>query len=497
MLLSELFRDVQVALRGADVEVSALVYDSRRTTPGSLFAALEGSASDGHAFIADALERGATAILCRRDVDTARASRVLSDHTRLALASAARRFYADPAAKLIMVGVTGTNGKTTTTHLVESMLLAAGLPPGLIGTLGSRHHGLTHATGLTTPESVDLVALIDAMRQSGVKAVAMEVSSHALAQERVAGLSFDVGVFTNLTHDHLDYHKTLEAYFAAKARLLHERLKPHGTAVLNLDDAQVATLARALPGRRVLGFSKTRRDAQIYPEALTLDAHGITARVHTPTRTLELRSPLVGGFNVENVLAAVAVGEALALSDEVMIQGLAALEAVPGRLEPVHSNGPLVLVDYAHTPDALSKALAAARGITQGKLVCVFGCGGDRDPHKRPLMGEVAAAHADWVVVTSDNPRHEDPAAIIAAIEMGLRGQRRRASNRLGDDAYCVEPDRRAAIRTAAAAAGKGDVILLAGKGHETYQVMGDDKRPFDDRAEARAALAAAGWETT
>ncbi|MBI3178632.1 MAG: UDP-N-acetylmuramoyl-L-alanyl-D-glutamate--2,6-diaminopimelate ligase [Deltaproteobacteria bacterium] len=490
MRLRDLFRDVPVAIRGKDTDISALICDSRRATPGSLFAALMGEVSDGHAYIADAVGRGATAVLCQREVDTRSATRVLSDNTRLALAVAARRFYADPSAALVMVGVTGTNGKTTTVHLVESMLEAHGMPPGIIGTLGSRHHGVTVETGLTTPESVDLVALIDSMRQSGVTAVAMEVSSHALAQERVAGLTFDVGVFTNLTHDHLDYHKTLDAYFKAKARLFHERLKPNGAAVLNFDDASVAALAGALPGARVLGFAKTERGpGVIYPETLSLDARGIAARVRTPSRTLDIHSPLVGGFNVENLLAAVAVGEALRMPDQAMVRGIAALKAVPGRLEPVRSNGPLVLVDYAHTPDALNKALAAARGVTAGRLMCVFGCGGDRDPHKRPLMGEVAARQADRVFITSDNPRREDPAAIIAAIEKGVAAQGRRD--------YHVHLDRRQAIGAAVKAASPGDVVLLAGKGHETYQIIGSDKLPFDDRQEARAALEAAGWETT
>lgn len=488
MKLSELFAGQDVRIEGADVDASALVYDSRKLVPGALFAALRGSKRDGHELAAAAVTAGATSVLCERPVDVGAATRVLAHDSRRALALCAKRFFGAPSDHLTMVGVTGTNGKTTTTHLVQAILAAAGETTGLIGTLGIELGGRTVETGMTTPESVDLLAILADMLRQGARAVAMEVSSHALAQERVAGVDYDVGVFTNLTHDHLDYHGTLDAYFEAKARLMRERSKRGGHAVLNFDDPRV----RALGDERAWTFSaRGAAAARVRAEAVRLSLEGTSMTVAAPGLAFEIASPLVGRFNVENLLAAVSAALALGISPEVIARGVAGMCAVPGRLERVSGAGePLVVVDYAHTPDALEKALTTLREVARGRLVCVFGCGGDRDPHKRGPMGEVAARHADLAVVTSDNPRTEDPRHIVEAIEAGLRGAGARPSAGADTDGYLVELDRAAAIELAVGQSRPGDVVLIAGKGHETYQIVGEVKRPFDDREVARAALA-------
>ena len=498
MRLSELFAGEAVEMSGGDPEIAALVSDSRRVTRQSLFAALPGARADGHEHIGAAVEKGAAAVLCERPVPTLKAARILASNSRLALAHAARRFYGDPAARLLMVGITGTNGKTTTVHLLESILAAAGQKPGIIGTLGTRYAGHEEETGLTTPDSISLVALLDRMASAGITAVAMEVSSHSLAQERVAGVSYDAAIFSNLTHDHLDYHGTLDAYFAAKARLFDERLKPNGAAALNLDDPRVRALAARLEPERLFGFTVDNPNdelARIKVEHLTLGPAGADLEVHTPAGTLRLHSPLVGRFNVANVMAAVAAAVGLGLPLEAIRRGAEALKAVPGRLERVSGNGaPLVLVDYSHTPDALAKALAAVREVTSGRLFCLFGCGGDRDPLKRPVMAQVANRGADWSVLTNDNPRSEEPQAIAAGIEQGFVTAGASRSREPRANSYWVELDRAAAIRLVVSAARPGDAVLLAGKGHETYQIVGAEKRPFDDRAHGRAALEAAGF---
>jgi len=499
MQVSELFAGSSVERRGPDAEVSALVYDSRKAGPGSLFAALRGTHVDGHAHIPAALAAGASAILMESwgAADTHAAAYpgvawLRAADSRLALAQAAARLCGDPAARLKLVGVTGTNGKTTTVHLLEGIFAAAGLAPGIVGTLGSRHRGadgrlIEVRGGLTTPESVELTRLLADMADAGTQAVAMEVSSHALAQHRVGGLAFDVGVFTNLTHDHLDYHATLEAYFAAKALLVRRYLKDGGTAVLNIDDPRVAALAdERLAGERVVAFS-SRADARarVFVTRTTHRRDGITLELQVDGASWQVVSPLLGMFNVENILAAVATAVALDLPADAVAAGVAGVVSVPGRLEKVSRPGePLVLVDYAHTPDALTKALAAVRDATPGRLLCVFGCGGDRDPDKRGAMGEAAAASCDFTVVTNDNPRSEDPALIADAIEAGLR----RAGREVQRD-YVVVLDRADAIAHALGQATPRDTVLIAGKGHEDYQIIGGERRFFDDRVQAREVL--------
>jgi len=497
--VSELFAGETAEIIGPDVDVIALAYDSRQVAAGTLFAALCGVHADGHDHVAAAVAAGATAVLCERPVADPGAATVIEvSNSRLALARAARRLHADPAGRMRTIGITGTNGKTTTVHLVEAILAAAGEQPGIIGTLGTRFAGREHDVGLTTPESIDLVALLADMAAAGTTTVAMEVSSHALAQERAAGVDFDVAVFTNLTQDHLDYHGSLDDYFAAKSRLFLERLKPGARTVLNVDDPWVSSLASKLSQGRIVGFSLTGCTApwcRVSPRRVRLDRDGIHMGVRLPDDRLELHSPLLGRFNVANILAAVAVAEALDIDREAIVRGVANLRAVPGRLERVGGEGaPLVLVDYAHTPDALAKVLPAVREVTAGRVICVFGCGGDRDQDKRPKMGEVVGRLADWSVLTTDNPRHEDPMTILNEVEPGLvrAGVERSAECRAGS--FHVEVDRARAIELAVAAATPEDAVLIAGKGHEPYQVVGADKRPFDDRAHARTALLAAGF---
>lgn len=471
-----------------ELEIAGVAHLAAQVQPGWLYVAWAGARADGHAFIAEALARGAVCILAQQPQPPLPVPVLLAADPRPLLAHAAARLQGDPAAHLTLIGVTGTNGKTTTTHLVESVLLAAGRRPGIIGTVGSRFAGQQEDAALTTPDAVALAALLARMRTAGVDSVAMEVSSIALDQSRVAGLRFDLAVFTNLTQDHLDYHGSMDAYLAAKAGLL-KHLKAGGRAIFNRDDGALGALSAA----SAWGFSR-RADvgAEVHlcaPAVLRTD--GIQLQVQTPAGVCEIDSPLAGDFQVENLLATVAIGVALQIPLATVSAGLATAQGAPGRMQVVsRADEPRVLVDYAHTPDALAKALAAARSGLVGRLLCVFGCGGDRDPSKRAPMGR-AAAVADWCVLTSDNPRREDPARIAEAVVVGLRaaGGRLQVAPSAALGGYCVEPDRRAAIARAVAAATVDDLVLVAGKGHETYQIVGTEVRELDDRVEARRAL--------
>jgi UDP-N-acetylmuramoyl-L-alanyl-D-glutamate--2,6-diaminopimelate ligase len=481
--LTRVFAGQDVRIDGRDVDVTALAYDSRRVGPGSLFAAIPGAKSDGHAFIEQAVKQGAVAILCERDVDTKGATKIIAKDARKALSLAAKRFFGAPSEQLTMVGVTGTNGKTTTTYLIASILEAAGLTTGVIGTLGVKLGTTTIETGLTTPESLELQSALATMLKKGAKAVAMEASSHALAQGRVEGVAYDVGVFTNLTHDHLDFHGTLDNYFEAKARLFTEHLKSNGKSVINIDDPRGAELAERLrrAGKTVVTVSASGQAADVSARAIDLRLQGLRFDAHTSEGILRIESPLVGRFNVENLSLAVGTALALGVGTGTIMKALRTRGVVPGRLERVQGNGPVVLVDYAHTPDALEKALSTLREFTTKPIVCVFGAGGDRDPVKRAPMGAAVAKLADVPVVTSDNPRSEDPRAITDAIEKGM-----------GDKPRTVELDRRKAIDFAIhEAVRKNGVVLIAGKGHETYQQIGSEKHPFDDREVAGKVLAA------
>ena len=473
--------------------VTGVAYDSRKVEPGECFVAVAGFKQDGRRFIADALARGAALVVAEGDDPLAGrpTPRVLVPAAREALARLADAYWGHPSRALTLVAVTGTNGKTTTSFLVEALLRAAGHRTGLIGTIQYRVGEQAVEASQTTPEAVELQALLARMRDGGVTGAAMEVSSHALALSRVAGTEFDVAVFTNLTQDHLDFHGTLEEYARAKRRLFEALAaggKPRRTAVVNIDDPAGAEMVRGLP-LATLRFGLRSAPGgvpEIRPRAFTSGLDGIHLDVETPRGALTIASPLVGEHNVMNLLGAVGVGLALEIPLPTVGAALSAVTAVPGRFERVEAGQPfLVVVDYAHTPDALERVLTTARRLVPGggRLAAVFGCGGDRDRGKRPIMGEIAARIADRVWVTSDNPRTESPEAIVEEVLVGVARVAGSAGRHVG------MPDREAAIHGALGWARAGDVVVIAGKGHETYQVVGSTALPFDDRAVARAFL--------
>lgn len=466
--------------QAAATPVRAIRHRSGDVAPGDLFACLVGARTDGHEFAADAVARGAAALITEHPLDLPVPQALVPD-SRVAMGLAAVRAEGDPSAHLTVVGITGTNGKTTSAYLMRAVLEAAGVSCGLMGTVEIRVGGVSSVPTHTTPESVEIQALLSAMLAAGDAACAMEVSSHALVQHRVAGVRFSAALFTNLTRDHLDYHGDEESYFQAK-RALFTRPEGQGDnppGAVNMDDAAGRRLAAELP---VLGFGIDAPDADVAPQSVDLGVGGFTARVRTPRGPLDITSSLRGRFNVSNVLGVVAVGELLGLDHAAVAAGIAALRGVPGRLEPIEAGQPFqVLVDYAHTPDSLENVLRTTRDLAgRGRLIVVFGCGGDRDAGKRPQMGAIGRALSDVCIVTSDNPRSEDPEAIIRDIVAGA-----------GDGAahLVVEPDRRVAISLAVQAAAPGDVVLIAGKGHESGQEIAGVITPFDDRAVARQAL--------
>ena len=465
----------------AGIASAGLCADSRSVQPGDAFIALRGARHDGLAHLAEVHARGAVAVLVDKE-------RVMPEGAPLPLVpvenlasragAIAATFYGDPSRHLDVIGVTGTNGKTTTTQLIAQALLHAGMSCGVIGTLGSGFPGQLRDTSHTTPDAVTLQRLLADLRREGARAVAMEVSSHALALGRVEALHIDTAVFTNLTHDHLDFHGSIEAYGAAKARLFTHPGLRH--AVVNLDDPFGRHIHAMLDeGIERTGFSIGGNGADIRAADVEYRSDGIRARVEARGEEGELRLPLVGRFNLENALAVTGALLARGMPLAEVLSALAAVRPVAGRMERV-GDTPLVLVDYAHTPDALEQSLRAARAHCRGRLWCVFGCGGDRDRSKRPLMGRIAREHADEVVVTSDNPRSEDPLAIIAGICDGIP-----------DRGVIREADRRAAIFRAIGDAGPADCVLIAGKGHENYQESAGIRLAFSDATVAREALAA------
>jgi UDP-N-acetylmuramoyl-L-alanyl-D-glutamate--2,6-diaminopimelate ligase len=476
----------------ADPEVARVTGDSREVVPGAVFFALPGAVRDGHEFVPEAVRRGALAVVAERPVPAA-VPVLLAPSSRRAMALAAANFHGRPGDALLLAGVTGTNGKTTVTWLVEACARAAGLPAGLMGTVVHRWPGTERSAAHTTPESTTIQALLAEMRSAGARAAVLEASSHALAQERLAGLRFRAAGFTNLTRDHLDYHGDMERYFAAKRRLFLEHLAPDGVAVVNVRDPWGARLADQLgPGPTVWRYGGRLQDA-LHAEEVVAGTSGMSMTLQTPAGPLSLRSPLVGPHNLENLLCAAGVALALGIPRDAVERGLSESHGAPGRLERFTARGLSVFVDYAHTDDALARALQALRALAPRRIVCVFGCGGERDHGKRPLMGEAAARGADVVIVTSDNPRSEAPLDIIGEILPGLEraGLRRLSADALCQDGkgYAVEPDRRSAIALAVAAGREGDVVLVAGKGHEATQVVGRERLPFSDRDEVRRAL--------
>jgi UDP-N-acetylmuramoyl-L-alanyl-D-glutamate--2,6-diaminopimelate ligase len=467
--------------------VSGIADDSRKVEPGHCFVAVPGLRQDARRFIPEAVQRGATLVITEGaglpDIPVAQ---VLVPSARAALGRAADAYYGHPSRRLTVVGITGTNGKTTTSYLVEALLQTRGLRTGVIGTIQYRIGDRTLPAGQTTPDALALQSMLASMYAEGVRGVAMEVSSHALALARVDELTFDVAVFTNLTQDHLDFHGTLDDYRRAKRRLfelLEGSPKAGRTAVVNSDDPSAAEMTRGLTVP-VLTFGLGPGAAiRVGEWASTLE--GVRLVAATPRGPVELRSPLIGEHNVMNLLGAVATGIALGLTPATIAQALGRVGTVPGRFEQIRAGQPfLVVVDYAHTPDALARVLTTARKLTSGRLGVVFGCGGDRDRGKRPIMGGIAAQLGDRIWVTSDNPRSESPEAIIDEIVAGIR----RAG--LDERRYTRQAHRRAAIAEALGWAQAGDTVVIAGKGHETYQIVGSAVLPFDDRDVARHILA-------
>ncbi|MEK6277665.1 MAG: UDP-N-acetylmuramoyl-L-alanyl-D-glutamate--2,6-diaminopimelate ligase [Actinomycetota bacterium] len=477
MRLSELIAGAQVEAVSGDpeVEISALAYDSRRAAPGTLYFCVPGRDSDGHDFAPAAVEAGSPALVIERDLELA-ATQVRVADARAAMAPLAARFWDDPTAELQMAGITGTNGKTTTAFLLRGILEAAGRYCGLLGTVMQVVGGTEEEVVRTTPEAIDLQATFRRMLDAGDDACVMEVSSHALTLHRADSIHFDVAVFTNLSQDHLDFHADMEDYFAAK-RLLFEA--GPGAAVVNLDDPFGQRLAAEID---CLTFSAAGAGADFRAVDVGFDAAGARFRVEGQSGSVEVEMPLPGEFNVANALAALTAAAALGVDPATSAGALAGAARVPGRFEPVDEGQPFtVLVDYAHTPEALENVLRAARPLTDGRLISVFGAGGDRDREKRPRMGRIGAELSDLAIVTSDNPRSEGPDAIIEDIVAGVA----RAGNGVE-----VEPDRRTAIGLAFRQAAAGDMVVIAGKGHEQGQEFeGGRKIPFDDREIAREEL--------
>ncbi|MBW2066471.1 MAG: UDP-N-acetylmuramoyl-L-alanyl-D-glutamate--2,6-diaminopimelate ligase [Deltaproteobacteria bacterium] len=499
MKLSQLLKEIAVedVSGSVDVDIKGLAYDSRQVKPGYLFVALRGHRLDGHDYMKDAIERGSVALVGERfDGIGNGITKIKVTDSRSALSRLARRYYDAPFEGMNIIGITGTNGKTTTSYVLESILLAAGARPGVIGTINYRYSGKTHKAPVTTPESLELMAILKEMRDEGVSDVIMEVSSHALDQGRTNDCPFKVAVFTNISRDHLDYHRDMEDYFRAKS-LLFERVGPGKSddpnyAVINLDDPRGQALMDLTEARTITYGLGDRQDVRA--ESIHRDREGIKGVLRTPIGTRPLESPLIGVFNLYNILAAVATSLALGIDLDDIVQGIKKLRSVPGRMELVKNRLELtIVVDYAHTPDALRKTILNLRPLASSRIISVFGCGGDRDKGKRREMGQLAGENSDIVIVTSDNPRTEDPAVIIGEIEKGVRKsglemivwEEEPAGAGKG---YILEPDRRAAIRKAITIAQRGDVVLIAGKGHEDYQIVGEERRPFDDREEARKA---------
>jgi UDP-N-acetylmuramoyl-L-alanyl-D-glutamate--2,6-diaminopimelate ligase len=470
----------------AGQEVSGLDYDSRRIAPGWLFFAFAGAKADGRQFAAQAIQHGALAVVSELPpTEGFNYPWLQVEHGRRALAAAARAFYGFPDRRIALTGITGTNGKTTTSYLIDSILRAAGNTTALVGTIEYHLAGKVLPAVNTTPESLDLCRILDELAKLGGSHAVMEVSSHALELGRVWSFDFQTAVFTNLTQDHLDFHETMERYFAAKALLFNGGNGAPGprTSVINADD-EYARKLRPTDGRTLLyGF---HADANVRARNVTSTINGLHFEVHFGKLKFDIESQLIGRINVYNILAACSVGIAYQIPFEGIAQGIAACTGVPGRFERVDSGQPFaVVVDYSHTDDALRNALAVARGLNPRRIITVFGCGGDRDRRKRPLMGQAASEGSDRVILTSDNPRSEDPLAIMNDVLVGIRRS---------DTPFTIEPDRAAAIGLAIKSAQAGDLVLIAGKGHETYQIFADRTIHFDDREVARSVLEGFGY---
>ncbi len=487
MMLKDLISGVNVISTAGDrdVEIKGVAYSSSEVSMGFCFVALRGAHTDGNDFVPDALARGAAAVVTEKaDCNCGGAVKVVVGDARDAMARISCAFYGNPSSEMKLVGVTGTNGKTTTTYLMESIFRSAGMNPGVIGTIEYRYGGSRFRASHTTPESVDLQKMLRDMRMIGIDACAMEVSSHALSQKRAECTSFDAAVFTNLTPEHLDYHEGMEAYFEAKAVLFERLLETEGKrsafAAINCDDEYGMRMVKKCAAP-VLKYGMGS-GMDVTCDALKFNSDGIEMKVITPQGNFDCRSKLCGRFNAENILAAVSAASGLEIDLGAIAVGVESLSAVPGRFESVSNRrGILAIVDYAHTPDALENVLKNARAMLKdgGRLISVFGCGGDRDHKKRPMMGKAAGSLSDVAIVTSDNPRTENPEKIIEDILPGLSSS---AAEFSGDSGYLIVEDRKEAIAKAASIARRGDILVVAGKGHEDYQIIGNQKRHFDDR---------------
>jgi UDP-N-acetylmuramoyl-L-alanyl-D-glutamate--2,6-diaminopimelate ligase len=480
-------------------EIEGIAYHSKQVGERFLFAAIRGLEFDGHQFIGEAIERGAEAVLLEEEREIPSRTTILVPNSRQALAKISSNFYGDPSSRVKLIGITGTNGKTTTTYLLESMFRKAGYAVGVIGTINYRFGGKTMSAPNTTPESLDLQRILWEMVREGTTHVIMEVSSHGLDLERVFGCQFDGVIFTNFTSDHLDYHKTLGHYFESKRKLFSESLiksqKPKRFAVTNHDDPRGEEIVKGidLPVIRY-GLNSS---CDVSADQVVSTFEGLSCRIRTPKGDFPVHSRLIGGFNLYNILAAVATGIGMDIPLEAIQNGVEELKGVSGRFEKVGNQKRInVIVDYAHTHDALERVLLGLRSIQRdGKIITVFGCGGDRDRTKRPLMGEVAGRYSDLIILTSDNPRTEDPLAIMDEAEKGLKSLPLKEwhQDEMGvwrsKKGYLKVPDRREAIRIAIRLAQPLDTVLIAGKGHEDYQIIGKKRFPFDDRVEARRAM--------
>ncbi len=472
--------------------ITGIEIDSRKVVPGTLFAALSGTGSDGHHFLKSAVENGAAAILIRDDYSGPLPETVIirSPDPRISLSGVSDRFFGSPSAGMNVIGVTGTNGKTTTTFMIENMLRTVGISSGLIGTIGCRYGNTLCETAATTPESPELHRLLSEMIGCGVKTVAMEVSSHSLDWRRVDDIRFDVGVFTNLTQDHLDFHQDMSRYFEAKKRLFALMTDRTGddrtaTAILNRDDPRSESIESYIGSKcRVFTFGTTE-NADVFASGITLSATGSRFQVKTPWGSFPIMLNIPGRHNILNSLAAFASTCALGYPPESLANAMSSLAPIPGRMETINSGQPFsIIVDYAHTPDALENLLGSLKPLVTGRLIVVFGCGGDRDRRKRPLMGDAVSRMADLAIITSDNPRTEDPLSIIDDILPGM----------ISGTTFKVIPDRLQAIEKSIGIARDDDVVVIAGKGHETYQIIGSEIHDFDDRKQAVIALRQAGY---
>jgi len=484
MTLAELVSGIPVEESGTDLhaEVTGLTVDSRRVEPGFVFVAIEGKSTDGHRYIEEATKRGAVGVVSERTrPKKSTVAWIRVDDARRAAGRLSARLAGNPSQHLRLVGVTGTNGKSTTAFLLDGVFQKLAPPSALMGTIVHRAGSKSEPARYTTPESPEIQTFLRAAVEQGCRFGVLEVSSHGLALGRLEGTDFECAVFTNLSRDHLDFHHDMEDYFAAKQRLFTSHLQASGTAVLGVDDSYGRRLAETLEGAVVTyGFAE---DAALRLETVDASFDGLVLRFQEAGITRDARSPLVGKHNALNFLAAYGAARALGFAPDDVLGTLELLSTVPGRYEKIEAGQPFhVVVDYAHTDDALRNILEATRSLPHGRILTVFGCGGDRDRSKRPLMGAVAARLSDFVVLTSDNPRSEDPLAIINEIELGTKGPRCQAEVR-------VEPDRRKAIKVALSMSEPGDVVLVAGKGHEPYQLIGDRKIAFDDREVVREIL--------